>query len=111
MIWAWLLIILGLVLLVAEIFVPSYGIISIVALTCIIVGVTMIFFAPESEGGGVTMGLLAVLAVMITIPGIVAAGFHFWPKTPIGRQMFLPAPGTDDEVAALPDAHEYDHYL
>lgn len=111
MLWAWLLIALGLLLLVAEIFIPSGGIIFICALVCIVIGVTIIFFTPESEGGGVTMGLLSLLVVMLVIPGVVAVGFHFWPKTSVGKHLFLPEPSAEEDGAALPAAHEHEQYL
>jgi membrane-bound ClpP family serine protease len=106
MLWAILLILLGLLLLVIEVFVPSGGAITTLAIVALIVGVVMVFYAPESEGGGRTSGFLAIAALFVLIPIVMGVAFHFWPKTPMGKKFFLPEPEADSTFAALPEFEE-----
>ena len=85
-----LLILIGLVLLVLEVFIPSSGLLFVLSTACLVVGVTMVFFAPESEGGGLYGGLITIGILVIIIPLVVALWFHVWPRTPIGKKFFLP---------------------
>jgi membrane-bound serine protease (ClpP class) len=94
---AYLLIVLGLVLLVAELFVPSGGVLFVLALICLVVGVVMTFMY-----GGMTTGILTLVGVFIAVPVLVAVGFHYWPKTPIGKRMFQTGPEEDATVASMP---------
>jgi len=103
MTWGILLICLGLLLLVAEVFIPSGGAITILAIVALIVGVVMVFYAPESEGGGTTSGFMAICALLVLIPLVVGVAFHFWPKTKMGKKFFLPEPDADATFAALPE--------
>ena len=104
MIWlAILLIVLGLALLVVEVFVPSGGAITVLAIVALIVGVVMIFYLPESEGGGTTSGFLTIGALLVLVPLVVGVAFHFWPKTRMGKKFFLPEPDADATLAANPE--------
>jgi membrane-bound ClpP family serine protease len=111
MLMALLLIALGLLLLVAEVFIPSGGLLFVLAIVALVVGVTMVFFAPESEGGGLMGGLITIGILVIVIPIIVGVAFQFWPHTPIGKRFFLPTPQPDETVAALPDSQEQENLI
>jgi len=89
MLGAWLLILLGLVLLLVEVIFPS-GMILVLSLAAMTTGILLIFFAPAEEGGGKTAGFLAVLLVLVLIPVILGAAFYYLPRNPIGKQLFLP---------------------
>lgn len=104
-----LLILIGLVLLVLEVFIPSSGLLFVLSTACLVVGVTMVFFAPESEGGGLFGGLITIGILVIVIPLLVAMWFHVWPRTPIGKKFFLPTPQEEAGVAALPDMGEVEN--
>jgi membrane-bound serine protease (ClpP class) len=90
------LIVAGLVFLAAELFLPTGGILSVLALACEAVGVAFTFQA------GLTYGLLTLLGVFITLPVLSMVLLHFWPRTPIGRQMFLTGADADATMAELP---------
>lgn len=91
------LIVLGLLLLIAEVFIPSGGVLFVLALVSLIAGITMIFFIPESRGGGITAGLVTIAVVFVLIPMVVGIAFYYWPKTPFGKRFILAAPQADDE--------------
>jgi membrane-bound serine protease (ClpP class) len=103
MLWPVLLILLGLLLLVAEVFIPSGGILFVMSIVAIVVGITWIFYLPASEGGGPVSGAITLTAVFILIPIVVGVAFHYWPRTAMGKRFFLPQPEADATMAALPE--------
>jgi membrane-bound ClpP family serine protease len=103
--WAIGFIVIGLFLLFAEIFIPSGGILFVLSMFLIGFGIVLIFWAPESQGGGTTSGLIALSAVFVLIPAVVAAGFYYWPRTPFGKRFFLQAP--QEEEATMASMPEY----
>ena len=110
MTWAIILILLGLLLFVAEIFIPSGGAMTLLAIVCLVVGVVMIFYAPESEGGGATSGLITIACLLVLVPLVVAVSFHYWPKTRVGKKFFLPGPDPDQTFADMPEFSELEQF-
>ncbi len=84
------------ILLVIEIFVPSFGILSVCAIACLIAGGT-IFFDYGLVSGWVGVGIAAVV-----IPIIWILTYRLFPKTSIGKKLILEKPdsGRGD---AIPD--------
>jgi membrane-bound serine protease (ClpP class) len=98
LILAVVLIAVGLVLLVADVFLPSAGLLSIGGLVLIVAGVAVPFYY-----GDHSTGLLSLVAVFILVPAAVSIAFHLMPRTPLGRRMILPTGGADDAtVATMP---------
>lgn len=95
---AYLLILIGLALLVGEVFFYTHGILSVLALAALIVAVTLAF----GEGAYTGMTALVTMFVSLTILGILF--FNFWPKTPMGKHFFLKAP--EDDTLAHHPAHQ-----
>lgn len=89
-----LLLIVGLVLLVAEVFFVSFGVIGLLA------GVTLIgaVFAAFQESTGFGMTILVVEA--IAAPVVLTMAFRILPKTPFGKQLILAGPKTQGHAAA-----------
>jgi membrane-bound ClpP family serine protease len=92
--WSILLMLAGCVVLVLEVFIPSGGILAVLS-TLAFVG--SIFFA--FQRGPVT-GFAFILTTVVAVPLVLAAAFHYWPKTRIGKA-FLGELPTDEDV--LPD--------
>jgi membrane-bound serine protease (ClpP class) len=107
--WALILIGLGLMLLIAEVFVPSGGILFILSIIAMIVGVTMVFFAPESQGGGLMGGIITLACLFVVIPLLVAGGMYVWPKTKMGKHFVLQAPDEEAPAAAVPEQEDLSH--
>lgn len=94
---AYLLIGAGLVLLLAELFVPS-GIFFVLAICGIIGGVGMTFiYATDPYTGWLTL-----IGVFIVVPLVVSMLFRYWPRTAVGKQFFLSGPEHDATVASMP---------
>jgi membrane-bound serine protease (ClpP class) len=84
------------VLLVAEVFVPSGGLISICAFGCLIGG-TAIFFKHST-----TTGLIGVVIAIVMIPSVLITAYRIFPKTRFGRAVTLTPP--ERQVGdAIPD--------
>src|SRR5262249_16230504 len=84
------LIVVGFLLMVAELFVPSGGILSVLSLGGIAVGVALTFQY------SLTVGLTTLCAVFLALPVIGIALLHYWPRTPIGRRLVMTVPEADD---------------
>lgn len=86
------------ILLVIEIFVPSFGFISVCAIACLIAG-GAIFFQYGLVSGWIGVGIAAIL-----IPIIWIITYRVFPKTSMGKKLILGKPdsGRGD---AIPD-HE-----
>jgi len=97
--WAVLLLLLGLALLALEIFVPSAGILGFLAALAVIAGNAIAFM----EGPVYGVAVLGVTAILF--PLVIAAGFRWWPHTPIGRLVLIQRPENPDDV--LPESEEY----
>ena len=92
--WSILLLLLGLGLIALELFVPSGGVLGILAALAIIGSIAVAF-----SGGWVT-GVSMLVATMVILPIVLAAAVHYWPRTPIGRLIVLATPQRGDEVLA-----------
>jgi membrane-bound ClpP family serine protease len=93
---AYVLIALGLVLLLAELFLPTGGVLFVLSVSALVVGVAMTFASDQS------LGMVTLLAVFVAIPLLGSIAFHYWPKTPLGRRFVLSEPDEDATVATMP---------
>lgn len=93
--YALLLMIIGFALIVAEVFIPSGGLILIL---CVISFTSSIWFAYKAWWG-VSDGIFwtYIAALVVLIPGATIAAFRFLESSSIGRRVLLPAP-TQEEV-------------
>jgi membrane-bound serine protease (ClpP class) len=93
---AYILIGLGLLLLVAELFIPTGGILFVLSIGALVVGVAMTFYHDS------VIGMITLVVVFIAIPVLATLAFHYWPKTPLGKRFFLTGPPEDDTLARMP---------
>jgi membrane-bound serine protease (ClpP class) len=95
LIWATLLLLLGLALVVLEVFVPSGGVIGVLSICAVLGSVGMAFYRGPATG-------LTFLAIsLVALPTAFGLAVKIWPDTPLGRRI-LPDIPTSDEV--LPDS-------
>lgn len=80
-----LLYLAGLLLLVAEIFLPSQGVLTVGGLGFLIAGVYRTFTHYGEEAG-----LLSILACMVLLPTMGYFAIKYWRQTPIGRRIAPP---------------------
>jgi membrane-bound serine protease (ClpP class) len=90
----------GFLLMVAELFIPDGGIMFVLAISSIAIGITFIFWHDT------TTGLYALVGVAIVLPIMGGLFLYIWPRTPLGRRLFLPPSDATDTMAALPANQE-----
>lgn len=90
--WSIILVLIGLVFLTAELFVPSGGILGVLTFAALTAGVFMAFYK------GLVYGTTMLFLVSISLPIFFAAAAKIWPDTPMGRWVMLRRPESPDEV-------------
>jgi len=98
MFWAFILLGLGLAVVVLELFLPSAGILGILASVLIISAIILGFM--EGLQSGALMLLLAVFAV----PAVLVLMVKIWPYTPLGKRILLNDLKPED---VLPNSSHY----
>ena len=93
--WSILLMLLGLFLVVLEVFVPSGGVLGFLSIGSLLASIVLAFYHRGAEVGFV---FLAVAAV--SVPTVVVLALRWWPHTKMGKRLLLDVPSGDD---ALPD--------
>jgi membrane-bound ClpP family serine protease len=88
-----ILISLGLALLLLELFVPSAGVLGVLAATAILGGIVAAFFH------SLVAGAIVLTAVCFSLPVLAYGAVKVWPSTPIGRRVLI---GTPTERDVLP---------
>ena len=73
-------------LIIAEVFVPSGGLISICALGCLIGGVAIFF------NHSTTAGWIGIITAIIMIPSVLVIAYKIFPKTKFGKSVTLTPP-------------------
>lgn len=89
--WSILLMIIGCVVVVLEVFIPSGGILAVLSAAAFVGSILMAF-----QHGPVT-GASFILTTVVVVPAVLALAFKVWPKTRMGKA-FLGELPTDDEV-------------
>lgn len=88
---------LGLILLIAELFLPSHGFLSALSVAALVVGVALPFYYGDTGSG-----LLTLLGVCIVVPIVVSVMMYVAPRTPLIRRMIHAGPEEDATVASMP---------
>ncbi len=97
--WSILLLLAGIAIVCVEIFVPSGGVLGVLAALCFLGAIVVAFMQ------SVQTGLIMLTVTAAVVPAVIAAGVHIWPNTPIGRRILGKLPEHPDEV--LPDSESY----
>lgn len=85
-----LLLLGGFVCLLLEFFLPTSGVLSLLAAIAILAAIILAFVE------GSTFGLMLLATTAIVLPILFAAAIKFWPHTPIGRLILIPRPKGED---------------
>ena len=98
LVWATLLLLLGMLLVLLEVFLPSAGLLGFLSVASILSGIGVAFY-----NGGLTVGLGFLFGTAIVLPIVLSLAFRWFPDTPVGRRL-LPSLPTSEDV--LPDNEE-----
>jgi membrane-bound ClpP family serine protease len=93
---AYILIAVGVILVLAELFVPSGFILVVIGACCALVGVGLVFVHGSLENG-----LMALLSLCVGGPLLGGLLFYLWPYSPMGRRLIRTAE-EDVTVANMP---------
>jgi membrane-bound serine protease (ClpP class) len=94
--FAYVLIAVGLLLMLAELVIFSHGVLAALGIAAIAIGVALTF------NYSMTTGLVTLVCVGVGLPMLLSGLFHYWPRTRMGRRMFLANPDEDATVASMP---------
>ncbi len=86
-------------LIIAEIFIPSGGLISICSMACLIGGL-MIFFQHSTM-----VGIIGIGVAIVMIPSVLIIAYRMFPKTKFGKSVTL-TPPQRPAGDAIPDTGE-----
>ena len=87
----------GVLVLVAELFLPSFGVLSVLGVFLLIFGVARVF---SVFGRG--PGIAAIAASVVLLPTLAYAGAKFWARTPLGRRIAPPNPVLTSSDTSVP---------
>lgn len=95
-VWVAALFLVGIGVMVLEVFIPSGGVLGFVSVAAIIAAIATAFLEL-----GVGAGTVMIALSVVVVPVILALAFRWFPQTPLGRRV-LPAPPEAADV--VPDA-------
>lgn len=97
LILALILIAAGILLVLAELFLPTGGILFALAIGALVVGVALPFLYGDSY-----TGLLLMVGVLILLPVLNVLMVYIWPHTVLARRLTTGGPEEDATLAAMP---------
>jgi membrane-bound ClpP family serine protease len=95
LLWVAVLLLLGLGVMVLEVFVPSGGILGLVSILALVAGIATAFLSL-----GALAGLIAIAIVLVAVPAVLGLALRWFPETPLGRRVMPPPPDAADLVPA-----------
>jgi membrane-bound ClpP family serine protease len=99
MFWPSLFLVLGLLLLIVEVFIPSGGLIGICSLACLLLCLWYAF------SQSLVMGAMFMLVDLVALPLTAMGAFSLWSRTPLGRKFFLRPPAPEEIEVSHTDHH------
>ncbi len=102
--WPLLLLAFGLLLLIAEVFIPSGGMIGALALGFLVWSLFLAFRQSYD------LGLKFLAADVLLLPLALSLAIYLWPKTPLAKRVFLKPP-TPEEIGVSHPASRLDHLV
>jgi membrane-bound ClpP family serine protease len=94
--WSALLLLVGLLLVIVEVFIPSGGVLGFLSIASLLAGIVLAFYHSGAE-----IGFLFLAITAVAVPTALAVAFRWWPKTPMGRRLLLGVPRSEE---VLPDS-------
>jgi membrane-bound ClpP family serine protease len=105
-VWVLLLLVVGLAVMVLEVFLPSGGILGFLSLTAIVAAIATAFLEM-----GATAGFVVLAVATVVVPTVLALAFRWFPETPLGRRVLPPPPDPADVAPAAARRRELEKLL
>jgi membrane-bound ClpP family serine protease len=99
---AYCLILIGLLLMAAELVLYTSGLLSMIGLGGIIVGAVLVF------GRDPALGIATLLGLFIVVPICARVLLNAWPRTSVGKKMVLQPPSASTTVVDTPEAKDFE---
>ncbi|MFM7107718.1 MAG: NfeD family protein [Planctomycetaceae bacterium] len=91
LVWIVALFLVGLAVMVLEVFVPSGGVLGFLSVLAIGAAIVTSFV---EQGAAFGMAVLGV--AFLAVPTVLAVAFRLFPETPLGRRVLPPPPAADE---------------
>jgi membrane-bound ClpP family serine protease len=91
--WIAGLLLVGLFVMVLEVFIPSGGLLGFISIAAIVAAIATAFVEQ-----GIGSGFLVLAITAVAVPGTLAIAFHLFPSTPLGRRIMPSPPEPHDLV-------------
>jgi membrane-bound ClpP family serine protease len=92
-------------LIVAEVILPSAGLITVASIICVGAGVAIFF-----TQGGPAVGWVGVGVAIVMYPVVFAAAYHMLPKMKLGKSMTL-TPPAPQQGGGIPDSEKLNRLI
>ncbi len=92
-----ILFMVGAVVLFAELLLPSFGMLTAIAIGCFVGGIVLTF-----QAYGQAAGLLAAVSCVFGLPVCGVIAMRVWPKTWLGKMIIPPNPVLTDADTSVP---------
>jgi len=76
-------------LIVAEVFIPSFGLLSVCSMACLVGGIWIFFHHSPAAGWA------GVVVALVMVPSLLAMAYKVLPKTRFGKRVILTPPVRD----------------
>ncbi len=93
------LFVVGAVVLFAELLLPSFGLLTAIAIGCFVGAVVLTF-----QAYGQTAGLIAAVSCAVGLPVCGSIAMRVWPRTWLGKMIIPPNPVLTDKDTSIPVA-------
>jgi membrane-bound ClpP family serine protease len=101
-VWALLLLVIAIAIVVLEMFIPSGGLLAIMAAASLLGSIIIVF-----KHYGMFWGTAYLVFNAVLTPFVIMAALRWWPHTPIGRKMLNLPPGEKDDITSIPSFDKY----
>ena len=81
--WVSLALAAGIVFALAELLIPSHGLLTVAAVGSFVAAIVIAFFIGETEG------FVTLLAAVLLAPFVLYAAIRVWPHTPVAKRLIL----------------------
>ncbi|MCR4410859.1 MAG: hypothetical protein NUV77_00365 [Thermoguttaceae bacterium] len=94
-VWAVLLLVVGMCLVVLEIFVPSGGILAVLTICAVLASIGLAFYQSPA------MGVAILGAAVVGLPIVIVLALRWLPETAVGQRVLLKPPSSADVVPEI----------
>lgn len=95
----------GALVLIAELFIPSHGVLTFVGIALLVAGIVQTF-----RFGGEKAAAVSVIACLVVLPVFAVVAVKVWPRTWVGRRIAPPNPVLTPRDTSVP-AEEISRYV